>query len=338
MTKIAIVGGGIAGSVLWLKLWERGVKARLYDKPSLSSSSRIAAGVVNPVVLKRLKIVKGADEFLPVMETDYPRWEALLGSRFFHSTTIKHLFLDAAEVNHWLELADSASHNKYLGEVSTQNYDVFSRNYGHGMVRHTAWLDTAKFLDAVAGYARSHDLYTNQQIDDAAFSKISNSHETSFVCTGHLMRKQFPETEAAFAPTRGEVMIIKSEDLPEDAIYHGPVFILPLGNNHFKVGATYHWDNLGDTPTEAGLLKLQTSLVKFFTGKYEVVEHLAGVRPNIKDRKPLLGFLKNGVYTLNGLGSRGALMAPHLADHLLQHVLDQKDLEAQYNISRFINP
>ena len=61
--KYLIIGQGIAGSVLALEMYHRKMDFVVVDQPKLSSSSKIAAGVVNPVVLKRLKMVQGAENF-----------------------------------------------------------------------------------------------------------------------------------------------------------------------------------------------------------------------------------------------------------------------------------
>jgi glycine/D-amino acid oxidase-like deaminating enzyme len=130
-------------------------------------------------------------------------------------------------------------------------------------------------------------------------------------------------------------MIIESTDLNLDFGLHSSVFTLPLGAKRFKVGATYEHHNLNDETSPAGLERLQSDLEKFFRGEYQVVEHLAGVRPNIKDRKPILGRIDNDSYCFNGLGSRGVLMAPFLSEHFIDHLLTDKALEPSWDINRF---
>jgi len=49
-----IVGQGIAGSVIALSLIKAGYKILVINKPQLSLSSKIAAGIWNPIVFKRL--------------------------------------------------------------------------------------------------------------------------------------------------------------------------------------------------------------------------------------------------------------------------------------------
>jgi glycine oxidase len=56
--------------------------------------------------------------------------------------------------------------------------------------------------------------------------------------------------------TKGELFIIKAPELDLDVIVNTSVFILPLGNDLFKVGATYNWKDKTVTPTEEGKQEL----------------------------------------------------------------------------------
>ena len=64
---------------------------------------------------------------------------------------------------------------------------------------------------------------------------------------------------------------------------------------------------------------------------------MAGVRPTVKDRKPILGTHPNhkNLHVLNGMGTRGVLLAPNMAWDLFQHIQAGTPLDAEVNISRF---
>ena len=55
---------------------------------------------------------------------------------------------------------------------------------------------------------------------------------------------------------------------------------------------------------------------------FEVIEHFAGVRPTVNDRKPLLGRhpIYSNLYILNGLGTRGVLLGPSMAKDLFDFI------------------
>ena len=131
-------------------------------------------------------------------------------------------------------------------------------------------------------------------------------------------------------------MIIKSEKLNLKEIINSSIWILPLGNNLYKVGATYNWQDKTNQKTEAGKLELLTSLKELITCDFEVVEHLAGVRPTVKDRRPILGkhHQHNHLYILNGLGTRGVLFAPYLSDKLFKYIENGITLDNEISIER----
>lgn len=70
---------------------------------------------------------------------------------------------------------------------------------------------------------------------------------------------------------------------------------------------------------------------------FEIVEHIAGVRPTVKDRRPLLGrsMVSDRIFVLNGLGTRGVLLAPYLAEKLFEFIEENKELEDNLSIHRY---
>lgn len=337
MKDIVIIGRGLAGATLSFQLYAKGIKHRIIDKPSLSSSSKVAAGLINPIVLKRLKMVQGAEDFTKQTSCFYKNLENLTKSKFYHETSVHHIFANAGEINLWEEKKDIAFHSQFLKGFSKNTNPNIIAPHGLGIMDGVAWLDTQNFLRAHKAFCNTKDII----IDNQRFSKndiysLSEIGHPIILCNGHLLKDWGIFPAAPFAPTRGEVMTIESHSLPEDCILHSSIFSIPLGNNQFKVGATYHWDKLNDNPTRDGLERLKTDLEKIYSGEYKVINHQAGVRPNTKDRKPILGTLGDNVMVFNGMGSRAALMAPHLSQIFLDYLTAAKPLPEEYDIKRFL--
>jgi len=112
---------------------------------------------------------------------------------------------------------------------------------------------------------------------------------------------------------------------------------MPLGNNLYKAGATY--DNQDKTPetTAAAKEKLVKELKKLIKCDFEVVDQVAGIRPAVADRKPLVGSHPEigNMYCCNGFGSRGVLIAPNMAAALLENIEEDKALDPEVNLQRF---
>lgn len=284
-----------------------------------------------------MRLVQDAAEFMHSAPQFYQNMENRTNKSFYHPTPIRHIFADHAEVNQWQEKSTLPLFDNLLGDISTINTPSLPAPYGSGILNECGWLDTINFLNAHReAYEKEDGQLIHQALDKTELQELSTQYQATVICTGHLMRLMFPELDL-FRPTRGELMTIKTEEIPEDFIIHGKVFIMPLGNQVFKVGATYHWDELDDQGTSDGLSQLKTGLEKLFKGPYEVISHQAGVRPNVKDRKPLLGKIEgDNIYSFNGMGSRAVLMTPSLADYLLDHILNGTDIPTIYSLKRYI--
>ena len=133
------------------------------------------------------------------------------------------------------------------------------------------------------------------------------------------------------------LLIIKSKELKLDVILKSSVFIIPLGNDLFKVGATYNWEDKTATPTLEGKNELLSDLKSLLTADFEVIEHLAGVRPTVKDRRLMLGTHPKHpkLHVLNGLGTRGVMLAPDMAKMLFENIEYQIPLDKEIDIKRF---
>lgn len=334
--KYIIIGQGIAGTILSMRMQEAKHNHLVIDNPQLSSSSKIAAGLANPIVLKRLKWVKDAELFMPPLHAFYTKWEAVLGAKFWHPITLNHIFYDTEEVNYWMEQSDAPYFSRHLGAIM-KNTDVhISAPHGIGKLENIAWLNTAPFIMRYREYLKTQNQYLELEAGEqvqAVLKKAGISAEKIIYCTGHLLRKQFPALEKCFTPTRGEVMVLKGTHLKQ--AWHKAIFALALGQGRVKIGATYAHDALSDTTSNKGSAFLIDKLSQFYKGPYQVESHRGGVRPNIADRKPILGLIAAKTYTFNGMGSRGVLMAPHLSQVMLSHLENEQSIPARWDVNRF---
>ncbi len=329
--ELYIIGQGLAGTMLSIRLWQDQIPFKVIDEPSLSQSSRIAAGLANPVVLKRQKWVADAELYMEEAPRFYPEMEELLQTKFYHPVRLEHIFHKAGEVNDWQSNGEKPHLKNHLGPIFNDALPSITAPHGRGQVKGIFWLDTVAFIESWKSFLRKHDLLIEQKWTADTLGENS----TKIFCNGQLLRASHPHLADAFSPTKGEVMLIEASSLPEDRILHAGVFCLPLGNKIFKVGATYSHRELNQETTANGLDFLKTKLEAFYTGEYRVIEQLAGLRPNIKDRKPLMGRISASDWTFNGFGSRGVLMGPYLSQHFCNHLLNGEALSPQWDLNRF---
>src|ERR1700757_1202579 len=114
-TNYIIVGQGLAGTILAQTFLSEGKSVVIIDEKGFSNASKIAAGLYNPVVFKRLVKSWLADELLPFMDKFYPEAENLLGTRFYFKKQILKPFAEEQEKVLWLKKCNEEI-GKYLGK------------------------------------------------------------------------------------------------------------------------------------------------------------------------------------------------------------------------------
>lgn len=328
MTKIRIIGGGIAGSILAMTAHERGLKVSWWQS-GRPTSSLIAAGIYNPIVLKRLKLVWRAQEFSRSANQFYDRMKDVLPRLAGAPIPIWHRIHDNGYLNDWEAASTLESHRPFLGPIHQED-ELYAE------VRSTGRLDTPLWLELTGDFIKEHH---NLQSKEWTIEHHDEDDELTILCTG-WKASQLPYgiPEQAFSPVKGEVLTVHMPGYQHtEKIIHGGVFILPTSKDEFRVGATYSWDALDEVPTQNGKDWLMAQLRKLWNGPVEIIKQEAGVRPAVKDRKPILGKVPNqeNLYVLNGLGSRGTLMGPLLSQWLLDHALEGTPLPEEVNLARF---
>jgi glycine/D-amino acid oxidase-like deaminating enzyme len=137
--------------------------------------------------------------------------------------------------------------------------------------------------------------------------------------------------------TKGELLTIKAPELRESRVIKSSVFIIPLKEDLYRIGATYKWEDKTNTPTQGAREELETKLRTFLKCPYEVTDHVAGVRPTVADRRPLVGRHPafDNMFVLNGFGSRGVMTAPYASKVLFDFAECGLEIPAEMDISRF---
>ena len=341
-----IVGQGLAGSALAQVLMTRGLSFVIIDHPVENQASRIASGIWNPVVLKRMKKVWEADKMLGFLPSFYQQTESIFKTTIIKSQHVYRVFASTKEVDEWLLLSDSPQFEGILDtSIVKPNYPNINAPHGLGKVTKSGRIDTNAWLEGVSTYFLQYNTLREEFFD---FSQLkSHTNHVTYTdltargiifCEGmHSVSNNPYFKHLPFALTKGEVLTIHSSELKLDAIVNSSIFVLPLCNDLYKIGATYNWHELNDIPSEKGKNELLENAKKVINVPFTVVQHQAGIRPTIKDRRPLLGThpAHKNVHIFNGMGSRGVLMAPWLATSFINYLEDGLPLPVEADIKRF---
>jgi len=134
---------------------------------------------------------------------------------------------------------------------------------------------------------------------------------------------------------KGEGLTVRIPGLHLAKAVHRGVFVLPMGDDIYRVGATFAWDEVWSGPTEGARHLLLDRLQRLVDREVEVLDHWCGVRPASKDRRPILGRIGAHEAVFNGLGSRGVVLAPWCAQHLCDHLMDGAAIDPEVSVARF---
>jgi glycine oxidase len=346
MHHVLIVGQGIAGTVLARRLFLHGIPFKVVDFQRPVQASFVASGIYNPIVLKRMNPVWEASKMMNGLSFFYNDFQEFLDNNFHFQMPIIRVFSDIQEQNDWAVACDHPFMSRYLQKQMNQDFNTgLHTPYGVGVLNFCGRIDTYRMLTAFREWLKSNYLFFNEQFHHEDL--ISKGHQLYWkdqafshvvFCEGfQIVHNRLQNENEGFAFAKGEVIEIFCPDLDLSSIVNAGVFILPIGGGYYKVGATYAWNTLDETPTEAKQVFLKGQLEKVLTKPYQIVKHESGIRPTMKDRKPLVGPIagKTSHFMLNGLGSRGVLMAPWLSDLLIQHMFVGQSIPAVLLPGRF---
>lgn len=341
-----IIGQGLAGTVLSHKLCRKGFKIKVVENFVSNSASRIAAGVFNPVTYRKLKMSEFADFLIPEVFDYYSKVEQELGQKFFYPTSFLKLITDYEELNNWQIQSEIPANKPFMSqEIMTENFDNKILNpFGAGQVLQSGLVKVGEFLDAWKFELRNEYLILEEKFKYNDLKQVEEGYQYGDIwaqkvvfCEGVGVIHNPWFSWLPMQQFKGEVIEIYAPDLELDRLLNRGVFVLPLGDGRFKIGATHDWRHVDEKITEEGKKELTDKLDKILNVKYKVVSHHAGLRPATRDRRPFIGEhpeMKN-MFVLNGLGSKGVIMIPWLADVFIKAIKD-KEWPKTFNIERYI--
>jgi glycine/D-amino acid oxidase-like deaminating enzyme len=340
-----IVGLGLAG-LAFSKELEKHHKSFVIFEDNSQNSSIVAGGMYNPVILKRFTPVWDAINQLKIAIPFYEALEKKFNSKYHYLVDIYRIFKSIEEQNNWFIASDKPLLSDYMdSEIIHKKHYGVKADFGYGKLNNTGRIDTKLLLEDYRNYLKNKKLlikesfnYNNLKIEDTHL-EYNGIKASKIVCCEGFGLKQNPYFNyLPMQEAKGELLIIHAPDLKIDFLIKAAVFILPLGDNYYKIGATFNWNDTTKIPTEEGKQELLTKLKTCISVPFKVVNHVAGIRPTVKDRRPLVGKhpKHSNMAILNGLGTRGVMIAPTVAISLYKHLEHGVKLDKEISIARFL--
>lgn len=348
---IAIIGAGIAGTLLARNLAERGLPVVLIDQAEQPGSA--ASGNPQGALYVKLGVEYNAQAQLAATALTFSqRFYRPWAGQFWHPTGLLQLAPNAQEADRQRRFSER---NQYPAEVlkpvTPAEASVFA---GLPVEASGLWFPASGWLepgDACRTLARHPLIETvfgfqvskicrhvdHWYIENARGEKLEVSQLV--IAGGHESASLVPvEGELRLKTIRGQITCLPEAayNLP-DVVICGSKYVNPANNGTGVTGATFDLrDNNPEVTEEShqeNLEQLEQLLPSVRSGESPPAGQLAGrvsFRCTTHDYQPVAGELYDdsghrvpGVFMLTGLGSKGLVWAPLLAEYLADRITGQ---------------
>ncbi len=342
-----IVGQGLAGSALAWKLRAAGEHVCVIDDGHKTSSSRVAAGLINPLAGMRFNRRPELRDWLSAADRWYAQLAQYFDRQFFHPLPMMRLFRSEQQKRFYDKRAQDEESADLIGAAfdAAQPPEPVNAPFGGFMQHHTGYVDLPLLLSMIRGW-----LQQDRALSETAFAASSLRMSPRDVVIGELCARRVVFCEGAqlrdnpwfdylpLQPEKGEILNLQLADWRPAHIVNGAHWLVPLANGTVRFGATHdhkHLDTQATAEGRATLLQGFAAMCKN-SPQNEVVDHQAGLRPGTSDRYPFLGRHPKypRLWVFNGFGARGALSIPWYADALVNHLIEGAPLPAEADIAR----
>ncbi len=340
-----IIGQGISGTWLSYYLQKENKSFLVIDNNVPYSSSKIAAGLINPVTGRRHAEVWMADKILPFAWNAYTQFGNELGITAISQKNIVDFFPSPQMRVSFLQRIEEK--NEYLHSYPEQNHfnHLFNSDFGCGEIRpvYTAHLETVlpvwrqQLIEKGALLEEEFDIKQLQLASNKIHYRDVVADKVIF-CDGTSGAINSYFDMLPFAPNKGEMLIVEIPDLPQTTVYKKGMMLVPLATpGMWWVGSNYEWNFDHAYPTAGFREKTEQLLKHWLKIPFTVTAHLCGIRPATLERRPFIGFhpLYPTVGLLNGMGTKGCSLAPFFARQLVDSLCFHKPIFPEADIKRF---
>jgi glycine oxidase len=338
-----VVGQGLAGSAVAVQLLQRKKRILVIDQPTGNSSSRIAAGLFNPITGKKMTKTWLADTLFPYLHDYYQAVEARTAQRFFFPMPLYRPFLSIEEQNEWMAKSAEPAYGPYIDTIYQRaTIPGIHDPWGGLLLRQCGYLDTTAYIEAVRGWITEEATLLPETFDPARLQVLPAGVEYGGYSARHIIFCQGVAPAVGFEwlpvkPLKGETIRIKT-DFRHNAIINRGVYLVPGAKpGERRVGATYDFHDRSQTITLAAKETLIQKLQELVDFPYEVTGQEWGFRPTVPDRRPLVGVHPERPFmaVFTGLGTKGVSLSPYFSEVLIHRMENHTALNKEIDIERY---
>lgn len=343
--KYLILGQGVAGSVLAWFCHKAQWDYHVVDDGYKTSSTKVAAGLFNPFTGPKMALSWNAERLFQLLQEVYSEMQVELGGAWYRPLPLYRPFLSIQEQNDIL--AKAGAHPEFLQETPIHASEYVHDEFSGLTANQSGYVNTVDFLHQVQVFLKEQNRYScthvaEEEVWDWAEKKFDQTFSadqlTVIDCRGYASTSSAWWQHLPWQPNKGEVLEVRWKG-PSHFIANRKVYAVQLGNNHFKIGATYsnHFQKEQAFDITSAARKELTSLFGGLAKEpFEVIDQQAAVRPAIAGRRPVVGQHPSlpWLYILGALGSKGISLAPYCAKSMME-ALDGSSVPAEIDVRRF---
>ncbi len=165
--------------------------------------------------------------------------------------------------------------------------------YGFGKVIGTGRINTSVLLKEYRKYLQSKKLLIPERFEydqlqekeneiiykDISAKNIVFAEGPSVISNPFFPQPPFEIGKELLIGNKGEYIIVKAPVLKLKAMLKSSLFVIPQGNDLYKVGATYSREDYTYHNTQKAENALKTKISKIINCSFEVIDQVVGVRP-----------------------------------------------------------
>jgi glycine oxidase len=340
--NIAVIGAGIAGSLMAYQLIRLGFSVSIFEQEqdqeqAKKSCSYTAAGMLAPmselesaddgVYKLGIESLKLWPEILTQLDHEY-------GHKVFYSdkgSLVVCHSQDQGSFNQFysslkFKLADKL--DGLCSSVLVKDYEPELAKFTHGLLlNNEAQLDSHQLLNALHSVIKQHGNWFNQKINSIKAKGLTLENGTEltmdwvFDCRGLEAKNKIKGLHGV----RGERILVHAPSVNIDRMVRlmhprYQLYIAPREHGHYIIGATEIESSDHGPISVRSALELLSAAFSLHSGFAEarIVEMRTGLRPTRLDHQPYLN-TEDGLTAINGFYRHGYLIGPAV----IKQALDQ---------------
>lgn len=343
---LIIIGQGLAGSALAIQSLRYNYRLLVIDQPKKNHSSRVAAGLFNPVTGRKMSKTWLADELFPYLHRFYTDVEDLTGRQFFFPLPVYRAFGTVEEQNEWMIRSTEEAYLAYISSVSSGPGfgDRVKDECGGIMLQQCGYVDTVAYLASVRDHLIDRDFYEEGEFEPQRLEVLQGGVRYGTTTARRIVFCQGVGNAAnpwfgylPIRPLKGEFLSIQCE-WEKSVILNRGVYMVPgRGPGQWRVGATFNREDALPEPTSAARRELSRKLEGLVRMPYSIAGQEWGFRPTTPDRRPILGAhpRHDALLVFNGLGTKGVSLAPYFSEVMIRWLEGKGTINAEADVSRF---